>query len=136
MKTRICVDTGTITLYYQKNPPLTVKKLMNQIKNKEMIALVAESILVESYKHLCKAGGKGYAEGCIRSFQHLIQPRIQPLSSKLIMDAGLLKCQYPSILSYNDAIIIALALENNATLHTTEKNLPKINHLRLKTYTF
>ena len=109
---------------------------MNQIKNKQVIAVIAESILVESYKHLCKAGGKDYAEGCIRSFLHLIKPRIKSLSSKLIMDAGLLKCQYPSILSYNDAIIIALAIENNATLHTTEKNIPKINHLRLKTYTF
>jgi predicted nucleic acid-binding protein len=136
MKTRVCVDTGPITLYYQKNPPTSVKKLMNQIKNKKLIAIVAESILVESYKHLCKARGRDYAEGCIRSLQYLIQPKIQPLSSKLIMDAGLLKCQYPSILSYNDAIIIALALENKATLHTTEKNLPKIKHLRLKTYTF
>jgi predicted nucleic acid-binding protein len=136
MTPRVCVDTGPITLYYQKNPPSAIKKLMNQIKNKQVIAVIAESILVESYKHLCKAGGKDYAEGCIRSFLHLIKPRIKSLSSKLIMDAGLLKCQYPSILSYNDAIIIALAIENNATLHTTEKNIPKINHLRLKTYTF
>ncbi len=136
MNSRACLDAGPISLYYQKNPPEKVELLIQEIKSKKISAFVPNVILIEVYKHLCIAKGKSYAENCIRSFQHNIPIQLIPLTPELILEAGYFKCQYRSKLSYNDTIVIATALKNKAILHTTEKDLPKIRHLRIETYKF
>jgi len=136
MAKRACLDAGPISLYYQKNPPEEIKALINNIKNKNISALVCDVIFVEVFKHLCIAGGKDYAANCIRSFQFKVPYKSFSLTAEIIIEAGLLKCQYRKILSYNDCLSITLALKNNAEFHTTEKDLPEIPRLRIVKYKF
>ncbi|NVM04739.1 MAG: PIN domain-containing protein [Candidatus Helarchaeota archaeon] len=133
---RACLDAGVISLYYQKDPPKDILDLMRKIKAGKILATVPNVVLVEVFKHLCVAGGKDYAAGSIRSFKHKISPQLMHLTPELILDAGLLKCQFRTKLSYNDSIVIATALKEKATLHTTEKNFPKIRNLKIFTYDF
>ena len=136
MTSRACLDAGPISLYYRKTPPEKVDLLMRDIKNKKISAFVPYIILIEVYKHLCILKGKDYASSCITSFCYNIKVQYISLTFALILDAGRLKCRYSNKLSYNDCIAIAIALWKKATLHTTEKNLPKIANLRIKTYEF
>ena len=136
MVTRICLDAGPINLYYQKNPSVEIKDLMKSIQSKKLIAYVPEVVLVEAYKHLCVAFGNEIAENSIRSFQYYVQPNLVPLSIDLILKAGRYKCRYRNKLSYNDSILIAITLNLKAELHTTEKDLPKIQHLKVVSYEF
>ena len=136
MAQRVCLDVGPISLYYQKNPPKEINSLIKKIENKIISEFLPNVIVVEVDKHLCVASGKDYAASCIRSFQHNIKVQYISLTPELILKAGELKCQYPNKLSYNDCIVIAVALKYNAELHTTERNLPKIPYLRIKPYEF
>ncbi len=136
MARRVCLDAGPITLYYQKDAPSKVQNLIKGIKTEQYTAIVPTVILVEAYKHLCLEGGIEHAENCIHSFRHYVKPRVIALTSELILRAGKIKCQYSTDLSYNDAIVIATSLEYRATLQTTEKDFPNINHLRVRTYDF
>ncbi|MBD3340909.1 MAG: PIN domain-containing protein [Candidatus Lokiarchaeota archaeon] len=136
MAKRVCLDAGPISLYYQRNPPKEIKALIKNIKSKKFSAFVCHVIFVEVFKHLCIAGGKKYAANCIRSFQLNVPYKSFSLTAETIIDAGLLKCQYRKILSYNDCLSITLALKNNAEFHTTEKELPDIARLRTVKYKF
>jgi PIN domain nuclease of toxin-antitoxin system len=97
---------------------------------------VPSIILVEVFKHLCIAGRKEYATSCIRSFELKVHPLLIQLTSDLIIEAGLLKCQFRNTLSYTDSIAIAIALKEKAPFHTTEKNLPQIHNLQVISYEF
>ncbi len=136
MAKRACLDAGPISLYYQKNPPEEIKALIKNIKNKNISAFVCDVVFVEVFKHLCIAGGKDYAANCIRSFQINVPYKSFSLTTEIIIEAGLLKCQYRKNLSYNDCLSITLALKNNAEFHTTEKDLPEIPQLRIVKYKF
>ncbi|MHA1130287.1 MAG: PIN domain-containing protein [Candidatus Helarchaeota archaeon] len=133
---RICLDAGVISLYYQKDPPKKIIELIEEVKKGKISTLVPRVILVEVFKHLCVAGGKDYATSCIRSFLHKCRPTLISLTPELILNAGHLKCRFRSILSYNDSILIATALKEKAKLHTTEKNLPQIPKLIVIPYEF
>ena len=109
---------------------------MKQLQQEQITAYTVAPILVESYNHLCKANGIAQTEESLASFLNHYPINIVPISTDLIFKAGHLKCQYRSILSYNDCLIIALSLNNKLVLHTTEKNLPKIPNLKTKKYTF
>ena len=111
MVTRACLDTGPISLYYQKNPPREVEQLIKDIKGQKIQAHVPKAMLIEVYKHLCVAGGNDYAESCIRSFLHNVRIDLVSLTPELILETGRLKCQYRAKLSYNDCIAVALALQ-------------------------
>jgi predicted nucleic acid-binding protein len=130
------LDAGPIGLNYQQDPPKEILSLFQSLKNKKISAFVSDVVLVEVFKNLCVASGKDHAANCIRSFQNNIPYQPVPLTSKLIIDAGQLKCQYRSKLSYNDCISIAIALDKNAEFHTTEKELPKSLRLRVIEYKF
>lgn len=136
MPSRACLDSGVISLYYQKDPPQKIEELMHSIKDNTFFAIVSNIILVEVYKHLCVAGGRDYAAGCIRSFQYEFKPQLVSLTPDMILNAGKLKCQYRSQLSYNDCIAITTALKRKAILHTTEKNLPTVRNLKIESYDF
>jgi PIN domain nuclease of toxin-antitoxin system len=92
--------------------------------------------LVEVFKHLCVSGGKEYASDAINSIYIEGKVQVVPLNRSLVLAAGKLKCQYRNVLSYNDTILIALALKERATVHTTEKGWPKIPRLEVVKYTF
>ncbi|HMF33771.1 MAG TPA: PIN domain-containing protein [Candidatus Lokiarchaeia archaeon] len=130
------MDTGPVTLYYLKNPPLPVLEIMASIKEGRVQAIMAEMNLVEVFKNLCVANGRAYAESSLRSFQEELPVTFVPLTSSLINHAGALKCQHRRILSYVDCVAIATALEHRACLHTTEKELPDIPKLKIKKYNF
>jgi predicted nucleic acid-binding protein len=133
---RACLDAGVITLYYQKDPPPEILDLFKNIKIKTTHAFVPSVILIEVYKHLCMAKGNDYATSSLRSFQFNLKPNLISLTSDLVFEAGRLKCSFRQKLSYIDCIIIGSALENDAVLHTTEKNMPKIDNLSVIEYDF
>ncbi len=136
MKNQICLDAGPIYLYYRKNPPEKINQLIIAVKKQKYIAYVPSTILIEVFKHICVSDGKDFAMSCINSFLIEIKAKIVSLTPELIFKAGSLKCQYRTELSYNDCITIAVSLQNKATLHTTEKNLPKIKNLNIIIYEF
>ena len=136
MSSHACLDAGPISLYYQKDPSQKIRELMESIKDHSLSAVVPDIILVEVYKHLCVAKGKDYATGCVRAFQYNFPVQCISLTPEIILDSGRLKCQYRTQLSYNDCIAIITALKMKATLHTTEKNFPKIHNLHVVSYDF
>ena len=54
MTSRICLDTGPITLHFTKDEPKEITNLMNNIKQQKTEAYVISPILVEVFKHLQK----------------------------------------------------------------------------------
>jgi len=137
VKTAVCIDTGIITQYYSENPPNEILNLMNKIKNKELKGHILYPILVELYYHICKLLGKGPAEVRVASFLNNIPFKLVSLNKTLVFKAGELKCSHSKILSYNDSLIVAYALNKKITLHTTEKNLHQtFPDLKVKEYVF
>nr|MDO8114772.1 PIN domain-containing protein [Candidatus Sigynarchaeota archaeon] len=136
MVPRACLDAGVIALYFQQDPPEKIVALFQSINNDKIEAVVPEPILIEVFKNLCVPLGKDFATSAINTFFNTIKARFVSLSRPLIVSAGKLKCQHRSVLSYNDAIVIAASLQEKATLHTTEKELPKIPGLNVVKYEF
>jgi predicted nucleic acid-binding protein len=136
MRKRICLDAGPIQLYFLKDRPEKVDSLFRDIKSDSVDAFVPEAILVDVFNHLCVSGGKEYASDAINSIYLEGKVQVVPLNRLLVLSAGKLKCQYRRILSYNDAILIATALRERATVHTTEKEWPKIPPLDVVKYSF
>ena len=68
MASKICLDTGPLTLHFTKDEPEEISTLMNDIKLKKTEAYVISPILVEVFRHLCIANGKSFAESSISSF--------------------------------------------------------------------
>ena len=136
MTSRICLDTGPITLHFTKDEPKEISILMNEIKQQKTEAYVISPILVEVFKHLCIAKGKSFAESSISSLQKNYPLNIILLTNDIILKAGGLKCQYRRILSYFDCLVIAYALNEKLVLHTTEKDLPSIHNLKVKKYQY
>jgi predicted nucleic acid-binding protein len=136
MTLRICLDTGPITLHFTKDEPKEISILMNDIKHQKTEAYVISPILVEVFKHLCIAKGKLFAESSISALQKNYPLIFVSLTNDIILKAGGLKCQYRRILSYFDCLVIAYALNERLVLHTTEKELPSIQNLRVKKYQY
>jgi len=133
----ICLDTGMITLLYSKDTPQSIMQLFKNIKEEKIEAHVLSPLIAESFFHICKLSGKVAAETILATFLNTFPIKLVNLNQSLIIKAGLLKCQYTKILSYNDCFAIAYALNKKLTFHTTEKNIGKIfSTLKLKTYTF
>lgn len=136
MTLRICLDTGPITLHFTKDEPKEISTLMNDIKHQKTEAFVILPILVEVFKHLCIAKGKLFAESSISALQKNYPLILVSLTNDTILKAGGLKCQYRRILSYFDCLVIAYALNERLVLHTTEKELPSIQNLKVKKYQY
>ena len=133
---KICLDTGPIMLYLSKNPPQEIELLIKRVQNKEITATVMAPILIEVFKHLCVKKGKDFAVNSHNSFRVRVPVEIGQLTDSLIIAAGKLKCQYRELLSYNDCIVVAYAIEQKVELHTTEKELNTIPKLIVKDYIF
>ena len=136
MTNDVCLDSGVITLFYSKTPPNKISELMKDIKNKKIKAFIVWPIIIEVFKHLCILKGKVHAENTITSFINSYPVNLVDLDESLILKAGALKCQFQTKLSYNDCMVVAYSLNKKFTLHTTEKDLPKIPNLSVKEYKF
>ena len=130
MTLRICLDTGPLTLHFTKDEPKDITTLMNDIKHQKTKAYVITPILVEVFKHLC------IAKSSITALQKNYPLEFGSITHDIILKAGGLKCQYRRILSYFDCLVIAYALNEKLVLHTTEKELPRIQNLRVKKYRY
>lgn len=119
-----------------KEHPKEISQLVVNIRNKPKGTYIAKVLLIEAYKHLCIMKGYSHANSALTTFYRTFPVNFINLSNELIAKAGKLKCQHRAKLSYNDCVAIAIALQEKALFHTTEKNLPAIPHLRVKTYNF
>ncbi len=133
---KICLDTGPLTLHFTKDEPKKILRLMQDIKHQKIEAHVITPILVEVFKHLCIAKGKAFAEASISALQLNYPLVFVSITNDTILKAGGLKCQYRRILSYFDCLVIAYALNERLVLHTTEKKIPTIQNLKIKTHSF
>ncbi len=142
MSREIYLDSGVIMLNFSSDPIEKIKIIFSRIRNEEVKAFVLEPTLEEIAFHLCVYYGKEKVETYIASFLYdyniqVVKPQIQ-----LIQKAGILKCQYRSVLSYFDALMIEFSLQNKLEFHTTEKKLRKkfpskiVNQLKIITYRF
>lgn len=137
MEKSICLDTGILTLLFSKDTPQPIINLFKDIKENKLEAHILSPLLSEAFYHICKLIGKVAAEVKIGSFLNSYPVKVVNLNQSLIIKAGLLKCQHSKVLSYNDCISIAYALNKKYVFHTTEKGLGKIlPNLKLKTYSF
>ena len=127
-KSSVCLDTGIITLFTGKDPNEKIIRLFNAIQKNEKIAYAMKTTIIEVINHLCILQGKMIA---LTRLAELLNeyPIVQVgLDNQLINQAGILKCQHRTTLSYNDCISIAFCLINSINFHTTEKKLKKIPH--------
>ncbi|HME51304.1 MAG TPA: PIN domain-containing protein [Candidatus Lokiarchaeia archaeon] len=136
MSERAFLDTGVITLYYSEKVPTKVDELFNKIKSQEIEAYVINAVIVEAYYNTCKMKGKERAENIINNFTKNIPYILVQLDRSAEFKAGALKCEFRKKLSYADCMSIAVALQLNATFHTTEKDLPSIARLKIMKYGF
>ena len=127
-KSSLCLDTGIIVLFTGKDPNEKIIQLFNSIQKKEKTAFIMKTTIIEVINHLCILQGKSLA--LIRVAELLEEyPIIQvELNNQIINQAGILKCQHRTTLSYNDCISIAFCLIESIAFHTTEKKLKKIPH--------
>jgi predicted nucleic acid-binding protein len=130
------LDTGIIVLYLSANPHQKILELIENIKKQNIYAKTTPSVLSEAFKHICIKKGKAHAKISLVSFQSEVPIEIESISNQLAFEAGSIKCQYRDQLSYTDCTLIALAVYNKGTLHTTEKSLPDISKLKIETYIF
>ncbi|OYT52987.1 MAG: hypothetical protein B6U76_09090 [Desulfurococcales archaeon ex4484_217_2] len=59
---------------------------------------------------------------------------ISPINLELSLRAGEIKAKYKKLISIVDAVIIALAEKENATLITTDKRLKEVKEVKVKIY--
>lgn len=130
------VDTGIIALFLSSNPPIKVKEFINDIKSQKIDAITLALTFTEAFKHICVKKGKDYAKSALLAFQTEVPIEIIDMDVSLALEAGILKCQFRDKLSYIDSSLIALTIFQNGILHTTEKDLPDINGLKIKKYVF
>ena len=65
---KACLDTGIIALFYSKDAPKPILKLMKEIKEEKIEAYIVLPIITEVFFHICKLNGKVAAESTIASF--------------------------------------------------------------------
>jgi len=136
-KNAICLDTGMITLLYSKDTPRSIFQLFKKIKEEKIEAHILSPLMTEAFYHICRLSGKVAAETIIATFLNTYPIKLVNLNQSLIFKAGLLKCQHPNILSYNDCFAIAYALNKKLSFHTIEKKFGEIfPTLKLKTFSF
>jgi hypothetical protein len=133
---RICLDTGPITLYFSKNCSDQIITLFQFIETQQYHAQIIPPVLVEVYKHLSDAGGKSLAESSITKLFTLPCIELVEIEKSTLIKAGQLKVEYPSKLSVVDCLICAYSILKRVELHTTEKELPDIQNLKVIKYYF
>ncbi|MBD3339658.1 MAG: PIN domain-containing protein [Candidatus Lokiarchaeota archaeon] len=133
MKNTIFVDTGVISLYASKN-----KNIIQEIKSKkkkDFFFITSELNYVELFNHLCRKQGKINAQVIMENLRKGNIITFIPVSNKISILAGELKCRY-QFLSMVDAVIIAEAMSRKIYLYTTETHFNDVENLKVKKVSF
>ncbi|MHA1274921.1 MAG: type II toxin-antitoxin system VapC family toxin [Promethearchaeota archaeon] len=129
MKNKIFLDTGVILLYQSDFEPI-VNEINTKRKNQYKF-LSSELNYIEIFNHLCKEKGKINAQVIMENFRKRNIVDFIPVSEKISILAGELKCKY-RFLSIVDAVIIAEALNRRIFLYTTETHFKNVSNLKFK----
>jgi len=133
MKSTIFLDSGVISLY-QSNHEEVLREIKTMKKNQyNIISSVVNYI--ELFNHLCREKGKINAQVIMENLRQGSIIKFIPISEKISILAGELKCKYKS-LSIVDAIIIAEALARNIIIYTTETHFSDVENLKVKKIDF
>jgi len=133
MKSTIFLDSGVISLY-QSNHEEVLREIKTMKKNQyNIISSVVNYI--ELFNHLCREKGKINAQVIMENLRQGSIIKFIPISEKISILAGELKCKYKS-LSIVDAIIIAEALARNIIIYTTENHFSDVENLKVKKIDF
>ncbi len=129
MKSTIFLDSGVISLY-QSNHEEVLREIKT-MKKKQYNFISSEVNYIELFNHLCREKGKINAQVIMENLRQGSMIKFIPISEKISILAGELKCKYKS-LSMVDAIIIAEALTRNIIIFTTESHFSDIENLKVK----
>ncbi len=129
MKNTIFLDTGVISLY-QSNHEETLNEIKTKKKNKYNL-ISSELNYIEFFNHLCREKGKINAQIIMENLRKGDIFDFIPVSEKISILAGELKCKY-KFLSMVDAIIIAEALTRKIFIYTTETHFEDVDNLKVK----
>jgi len=133
MKSTIFLDSGVISLY-QSNHEEVLREIKTMKKNQyNIISSIVNYI--ELFNHLCREKGKINAQVIMENLRQGNLIKFIPVSEKISILAGELKCKYKS-LSMVDAIIISEALARNIIIYTTETHFSNVENLRVKKIDF
>ena len=129
MKNTIFLDTGIISLYLS-NHEETLKEIKTKKKNHYSF-ISSELNYIEFFNHLCRKKGKINAQIIMENLRKGALINFIPVSEKISILAGELKCKY-KFLSMVDAVIIAEALTRKIFIYTTETHFKDIDNLKVK----
>ena len=133
MNNTIFLDTGVISLYHSKHKEIL--KEINTKKKNQYSFISSELNYVEFFNHLCREKGKINAQIIMENLRKGDIFDFIPVSEKISILAGELKCIY-NFLSMVDAIIIAEALARKIFIYTTETHFKNINNLKVKKFNY
>ena len=133
MKNTIFLDSGVISLY-QSNHKQVITEITS-MKKKQYIIISSELNYIEVFNHLCREKGKINAQIIMENLRQGNLIKFIPVSDKISILAGELKCKYKS-LSLVDTVIIAEALSRNINIYTTETHFLDVENLKVKKIDF
>jgi predicted nucleic acid-binding protein len=120
---RYTFDTGPLFLYFGED--LRVKLLLDEVHNGKAEGSTCEPNLAELYYKTCEKLGKDSARIRYFSIRRTGLSVLAP-NENLSRAAGELKCQHRGKLSLVDAYILAVAIEEGATLVTSDPLIPEM----------
>jgi len=132
----ITLDTGPISRFLAEDKLPRLESLFEKIKKREIDGYIVSPVLAEVFKHLCIEKGKSFAEYTLISLLKNYPLQVIPPNVNLSLKAGSLKCRFRKKFSYIDCFVLAFALIHGYEVHTTEKNLPSIQKLKIITYNY
>lgn len=142
MSQKILLDSGIIVAFCSKNPPKKITQLFLKIASNDYVATLVISQISEIAYHLSKFYNKETIRQLIYSIIDKYQLQIVDPSVDLSLEAGLLRKDYPSLLSYVDCVLLLMCKHERLIFHTTEKRLTEFlrvdfaNQLKIVKYAF
>jgi len=132
----IVIDTCVILKYaLDEDGSDRIDGLLNKIRNQSESAIMPSTVLTELFAILTKRNLKEIA---IEIEEHLIDSGVEviPVNRDMAVLAGFLKAKYATAqkgFSYNDAIILALAIEYDASICTYDSEFDRVTEVEVKT---
>ncbi len=128
---KLVLDTGILMLILKGDPRVSdvVKEVAQGAK-----AYTTTANLIEIYYKTEEKLGKQTAITWFNRIAYSKDLTISPIDLELSLRAGKVKAKYKKLISIVDAVIIALAEKENATLTTTDKRLKEIKEVKVKIY--
>ncbi|MGP8068620.1 MAG: type II toxin-antitoxin system VapC family toxin [Candidatus Bathyarchaeia archaeon] len=120
---RYTFDTGPLFLYFGED--LRVKRLLDEVRNGRAEGSTCEPNLAELYYKTCEKLGRETARIRYFSIRRAGLSVLAP-NENLSRSAGELKCRHRGRLSIVDAYVLAIAIEERATLITSDPQIPEL----------